>query len=197
MGWENYHLHTFKIFGQEYGDPQNDEGGDRGTRDEHEFRLMDLDLVPGTTFEYLYDFGDGWLHDLEVEKISSDGDTAQIPCCLAGEFSGPPEDVGGLGGYYEYLRALKNRRHPEYKEWQAWRGPFDPLKFDLVLLTYLRENKVIGTQSTGNLPLKPAQEISAGFVDPPIWKFELGDYVSHVRAQQIFGRSISCWSWQK
>jgi hypothetical protein len=244
MGWENYHLHAFKILGQEYSDPQDDEWGDRGTRDEHDFCLMDIDLVPVTTFEYIYDFGDGWLHDLEVEKIHSDGCDAQIPRCLAGELSGPPEDVGGLGGYYEYLRALKNRRHPEYKEWLAWRGPFDPLKFDLdvinkrlfwlseatgaksaglhaadvldliqvyypslsrwaegldgeflliaealslrrdmlVLLTYLQENKVIGTQSTGNLPLKPAQEISAGFVDPPIWKFELGNYVSHVRS---------------
>lgn len=244
IGWENYHLHSFTVYGQEYGDPENDEWDERVIKDEHDFNLKQVNLLPGTTFEYVYDFGDGWVHDLEVEAIHLEGDDDPLPRCLAGERSGPPEDVGGVGGYYKYLKALKNRRHPEHKEWLAWRGPFDPLKFDLdainarlfwlsnaagaqlaglgdveelelvqdyypsltrwaqgldgelvstaetlplrrdmlALLNYLQECKVTGTQSTGNLPLKPAQEISAQFVNPPAWKFELGNYVNHVRS---------------
>jgi hypothetical protein len=52
----------------------------------------------------------------------------------------------------------------------------------LVLLAYLRDHKVTGTQSTGNLPLKPAKEISAAFVDPPAWEFRYGRFVDQVRS---------------
>lgn len=244
MGWENYHLHAYNIHEQEFGDPANDEWGDRNIKDERDYCLGKLDLIPGSMIEYVYDFGDGWIHDLEIEAIHLEWDADQLPSCLDGEFSGPPEDVGGIGGYYEYVRALKNRHRPEHKEWLAWRGPFDPTRFEIgvinkrlfwlsdevaaldaglnridnldlvmayypslthwasglddsmnfaahainlrrdmvVMLNYLSQNKVRGTQSTGNLPLKQAQEISAQFVHPPAWKISFGDYVSHVRS---------------
>ena len=244
MGWENYHLHEFKIKGQDYGDPADDDWGDRNIEDERYFRLNELFLKQGSIIEYTYDFGDGWGHDLEVEDINLRDDSELLPCCLDGEFSGPPEDVGGIGSYYEYLRALKDRDHPEHKEWLAWQGPFNPARFVinainkrlfwlsndtaarsaglslgetnrlimafypsltrwaegldggmvsvadelparrnmLTMLKYLTENKVKGTSSSGNLPLKPAKEISAKFVHPPVWKIEFGDYSSELRS---------------
>ena len=250
MGWENYHLHRFEINGEIYGDPEDDEYGLSGTKDEHEYRLEQLLGKPGTVFEYKYDFGDGWVHLLEVEEIVPFAERSQIPRCIDGQYSGPPEDVGGVGGYQGYVKAIKDRRHPEHKEWLAWRGPFDPEKFDLpainarlfwlgdderakrlglnvvkeldlvhayypsltrwaenlddqqyfvaddlplrrdmvVLLAYLRDNKVTGTQATGNLPLKAAKEISAQFVQPPSWEDAIGDHVYPVRS------SVDIWS---
>jgi len=44
----------------------------------------------------------------------------------------PPEDCGGIGGYYKYLAAIKNPKHPEHKEILEWMGKkFDPEKFEL------------------------------------------------------------------
>ena len=244
MGWENYHLHVFKIHGQEYGDPEDDEFGIRLILDEYTYNLPQAGLLPGISFEYIYDFGDGWVHELEVEATLLEEYWDTLPRCTGGERSGPPEDAGGIDGYYAYLQALKNRRHPRHKEWLAWRGPFDPEKFDLdtinarlfwlsndkgarqvglsavdtldlvlayypsltrwargldselfwtaeglplrrdmaVLLTYLRDHKVTGAQSTGNLPLWPAKEISAQFVNPPAWEFKIGSFENHVRS---------------
>ena len=250
MGWENYHLHVFKINGQEFGYPQDDEFGGRGTLDEHDYTLAQAGLQVGTQFEYIYDFGDGWVHDLDVEAIHLEDDQKPLPRCTGGEQAAPPEDVGGIDGYYRYLKALNERRHPQHKEWLAWRGPFDPRKFDLhsvnarlywlsnddgaskvgigdiqvldlvlayypsltrwasrldnelisiaeglplrrdmtVLLTYLRDNKVTGTQAAGNLPLKAAKEISSSFVHPPVWQMELGSFIDRVRS------SADVWS---
>jgi hypothetical protein len=43
-----------------------------------------------------------------------------------------------------------------------------PLRRDMVtLLTYLHENRVRGTRSTGNFPLKAVREVTARFVNPP------------------------------
>jgi hypothetical protein len=59
-----------------------------------------------------------------------------------------------------------------------------PLRRDLIaLLTYLRENRVTGTQATGNLPLKAVCEISALFVDPPKLEDVIGDQVFRIRSE--------------
>lgn len=59
-----------------------------------------------------------------------------------------------------------------------------PLRRDMItLLTYLRENKVTGTQSTGNLPLKAVHEICARFVNPPILEEAVGEHVYRVRSE--------------
>ena len=58
-----------------------------------------------------------------------------------------------------------------------------PLRRDMVvLLAYLRDNKVTGTQVAGNLPLKAAKEISTRFVQPPAWEDVIGEHVFKVRS---------------
>ena len=83
----------------------------------------------GSTFEYLYDFGDYWLHDLLLEAILPPSPDCVYPCCIAGERNCPPEDVGGPSGYEDYLAALADANHEEHEEMMAWRGPFDPESF--------------------------------------------------------------------
>jgi len=84
----------------------------------------------GQKFSYLYDLGDNWEHLIIVEKIL-EKDSGKYPVCTAGEKACPPEDCGGIHSYYEMLRVLKDKNHPEHKHWKEWIGDFDPEEFDL------------------------------------------------------------------
>lgn len=93
-------------------------------------RISELIKSKGQKFSYLYDFGDNWKHLIVVEKIL-EKDSGKYPVCIAGERACPPEDCGGIFGYYEMLKILLNKNHPEYKHWKEWAGKFDPEEFDL------------------------------------------------------------------
>ena len=59
-----------------------------------------------------------------------------------------------------------------------------PLRRDMVtLLIYLRDHRVIGTQASGNLPLKAIREVTAGFVHPPILDSTIGEHTYHLRSE--------------
>jgi hypothetical protein len=246
MGWADYHLHMYTIDGLIYGDPADDEFGDFGTIDEAKIQLGQVISGEGQRFTYEYDFGDSWEHTLLVEKILPPEEGVRYPLCLKGKRACPPEDVGGVWGYEDFLEAIRDPDHPEHDEYLEWVGwEFDPEEIDLeainaelrqmgrgrstksedvwsvegiepveekldrasswlqtlpadqraaaenlplrrdmiALLTYLRDNKVTGTQSTGNLPLKAVHEICARFVNPPGLEEVIGDYVWRVRSE--------------
>jgi hypothetical protein len=85
----------------------------------------------GIPFQYQYDFGDDWQHTVQVEKIRPAAPDTLVLSCLAGKRACPPEDCGGIPGYAQLLRILKNPRHPEYGELRQWAGRrFDPEGFD-------------------------------------------------------------------
>ncbi len=91
-------------------------------------------LIPaaGKTFEYLYDFGDGWRHEIKVEKIGPPREDREYPRCVAGKQACPPEDVGGIGGYEDFLAARRTPRHPEHRVYLEWiGGKFDPRHFSV------------------------------------------------------------------
>lgn len=67
MGWDDEHLHQFRIFGREYG--VHHEGGIVFRDDPWQVKLRDFKLRPGERFVYEYDFGDFWQHDLRLEKV--------------------------------------------------------------------------------------------------------------------------------
>lgn len=59
-----------------------------------------------------------------------------------------------------------------------------PLRCDLVtLLTYLRDHRIIGTQATGNLPLKAIREVTAHFVHPPALDSTTGEHTYHLKSE--------------
>jgi hypothetical protein len=59
-----------------------------------------------------------------------------------------------------------------------------PLRRDLLtFLDYLSKNRTVGTQSTGNLPLKAVHEICANYVKPPVLEEFIGTYIRKVRSE--------------
>jgi hypothetical protein len=130
MGWTNSHLHEFVGGEHIYSDPEFeiDEA-----RSEYRYRLATLAPRVRNTIAYLYDFGDGWEHQIRVERIIEDDKRYPgRPVCLAGARNCPPEDCGGPWGYQNFLEAIDNKKHKEHKELLEWvGGSFDPEHFDL------------------------------------------------------------------
>lgn len=80
---------------------------------------------------YIYDFGDYWDHKIQLEKILPREDNVDYPVCIKGKRASPPEDCGGVPGYYELLEIIKDPGHEKYKEMIEWSGgKFDPEHFD-------------------------------------------------------------------
>jgi len=131
MNWQDYHLHEFMVKSQAYGDPQVDE--DARLVDDRTVRLRNLDIALGDRVEYVYDFGDNWQHVLKLEDKMPPAAEVVYPLCVAGERSAPPEDVGGVSGYEEFLEAFFDPRHEEHEHMKSWIGrPFDPAVFSVI-----------------------------------------------------------------
>ncbi len=130
MGWGHAHLHSFTVGGVEYSEP--DPNGILESEDEQTVNLSTLPFRRIKKFSYLYDFGDGWDHTIEIEKELEAEEDVLYPRCIAGKRACPPEDCGGPWGYGDLLAAIsdpKNKRHAELLEWVG--GEFDPEEFDL------------------------------------------------------------------
>ena len=148
MGWTNSHLHQFDIKGDRYGDPEllNDGFDDFECIDSTVTMLSEI--LPKTgkrfAFKYEYDFGDGWEHEVLFEGSPPLAKGKKYPLCLEGERSCPPEDVGGVWGYAEYLEALADQKHERHEEFIEWSGPFDPENFDPKKATREMKSTVMG-----------------------------------------------------
>ncbi|MEX1007423.1 MAG: plasmid pRiA4b ORF-3 family protein [Acidimicrobiia bacterium] len=130
FGWWNYHLHEFEVGRTRYGVPDPDEDWGEPRRDERRTRV-DAIASEGSSFRYTYDFGDGWDHEITVEKVLPADSTPTLPACIDGRRACPPEDCGGTWGYRELLEILADPTHPEHDERREWLGqPFDPDAFD-------------------------------------------------------------------
>jgi len=132
MGWTNSHLHEFTIGNASYADTSPELEPPKGLRNEKRMHLYRASPPAGGSFLYEYDFGDGWVHRVVVEKILDSHERfSGKPVCLEGECACPPEDCGGPFGYREMLDIIKNEHHPEYEDTMEWLGGgFDPNWFD-------------------------------------------------------------------
>jgi hypothetical protein len=131
MGWEFEHLYRFNIGGVEYADLGMASFDD--VEDACDTRLSEV--LPTSNrrprFEYEYDFGDQWIHQLIVEERLSPETGVKYPLCVAGQRACPPEDCGGPWGYPEFVEEISNPAHPRHREMLEWvGGEFDPERFD-------------------------------------------------------------------
>jgi len=130
MGWSDYHLHQFVVHGKYYGTPDPD--FDFEVKNEKRVKLNKVFSEAGGKFIYEYDFGDSWEHVILLEKILPLDQDVTCPVCLAGKRACPPEDCGGIWGYYNFLEAIHDPEHPEHDEMQEWiGGSFDPEEIDV------------------------------------------------------------------
>ncbi|WP_320041189.1 plasmid pRiA4b ORF-3 family protein [uncultured Desulfobacter sp.] len=142
MGWTDSHLHQFTIGSKRYTEyPESKEEGLVCGR----YRLGNLIKQKGRTFRYLYDFGDSWEHELVLEESRYFNPELRTElACFEGERACPPEDVGGVPGYFEFCNALKDPSHEEHEGYMEWSGgDYDSDRFDSgsinwELMKYLR-----------------------------------------------------------
>jgi hypothetical protein len=132
MGWTNSHLHQFVIDGVSFATPNPDIDFGSDSLNEKRYSLGLVAPDAKKRFVYEYDFGDGWEHEILVEKILPPDPGLKRPICLAGALACPPEDCGGVWGYYNLLQALadpKHRDHPDLSQWIG--GEWDAEHFNL------------------------------------------------------------------
>ncbi len=129
MGWLDYHLHVFRIRRKhahtviEIGIPNEDRfEGDPVILQGWDVPVSEYFGDIGTVAEYEYDFGDGWQHEVLFEGILLKEKKEKYPKCIGGERACPPEDCGGVGGYYHLLEVLSDHANEEYKEIVTWLG---------------------------------------------------------------------------
>ena len=131
MGWQNYHLYQFTIRDTIFADSRLWDEDEMGPiPDVKEVSVGDVFTEMGTIAVYEYDFGDGWMHHLELVDRSIHPTQEVLPMVISGNNACPPEDCGGIQGYKELQEVLKNHKHPEYRETKVWVGKnFNPSKF--------------------------------------------------------------------
>jgi len=139
MGWLDYHLHEFEISDPSTGMKVNigipvddDFDIEREVIPGWEVKIADYFCMENRVAYYEYDFGDGWEHTIKLEKILPREKNINYPVCTGGRRACPPEDVGGVGGYEDFLEIINNPEHEEYEESIEWSGgAFDPECFDV------------------------------------------------------------------
>ena len=132
MGWTNSHLHQFIHDGEYYAKriPEEFMVDDFGI-DYENMKVSDFLTREKDKMIYEYDFGDGWVHDIVLEKITDPDPEQFYPVCIKGKMNCPPEDCGGVWGYADMLEILKDPAHEEYENFSEWlREDFDPGYFN-------------------------------------------------------------------
>ena len=124
MGWENEHLHAFRT-------------KERSIEEDEELELAIGDLLEkeGSTLTYEYDFGDGWVHKITLQKMEATVPFDRTIRVLGGKGACPPEDIGGPWIYSQmvelWIAGDKKRLESEFGERANWLGEdFDPAYFD-------------------------------------------------------------------
>jgi len=137
MGWQDYHLHEFRVVHPKrkrldlIGIPDDEFPDERPCSAGWQVRVSEYFDAEEQPALYVYDFGDNWRHILICEGFSSPEARQSYPRCTGGAGSCPPEDCGGVDGFAEFLRVIANPRHPEHEEMLQWSaGRFKADAFD-------------------------------------------------------------------
>jgi hypothetical protein len=131
MGWLDYHLWEFTIGERRYGLPMDEDWGTEPRIEASKVRLRKVLTAGQTVMTYVYDFGDDWIHRLILTNVRPGEAGIGYPRYVAGERDCPPEDCGGIAGFYEKLEIAADPEHPEYEETREWLGDgYDPAVLD-------------------------------------------------------------------
>lgn len=129
MGWEDAHLHCFYDGMNQYA-PKEFQLEE--SIESKKVRLNRLLISIKSKITYEYDFGDEWIHVITLEKVLEPDNKLQLPKCIGGKLNSPPEDCGGIWGYYNMLEIIKDPDHDEHEDIMEWLDDdFDPEYFDM------------------------------------------------------------------
>lgn len=134
MGWLDCHLHTFQMIDpstmrkREVGIPDDEVEFDRDTLAGWKQKIADWFSLENPLAQYLYDFGDEWIHEVKLEKILPRQENVIYPVCLGGKRACPPEDCGGIWGYEEICKGES--------EFQDEYADYDPEYFNPEDITF-------------------------------------------------------------
>ncbi len=112
MGWEDLHLHQFRVYGKAYGIARA--GGMSFVDNPYQVTLADFKLRAREHFVYEYDMGDFWQHDIRIERVLLFDPRKTYPVCTGGAGACPPEDCGGPAGYRNLLAARSSWQELEH-----------------------------------------------------------------------------------
>lgn len=139
MGWENMHLHQFTINGNCYGNPEYIREAPNGAPSIDSTKTKISDILPenGRRFRFIYeyDFGDDWRHEILFERCIRAEKGQKYPLCIAGKMACPPEDIGGVWGYAEFLDATIDPKGTRFEGRTEWLSSVDPEEFDVETAT--------------------------------------------------------------
>jgi hypothetical protein len=132
MGWDGSHMHEFSVGKRRFGRPNPEDrySGMPVAENERSVRLSIIGKI-GSTIHYTYDFGDGWEHDIVLEKKLPEDPNMTYPLCTDGQLACPPDDCGGIPGFYDLVEALSDTEHERHQEILDWIGEFDPQAFSV------------------------------------------------------------------
>jgi hypothetical protein len=117
MGWEGEHLFAFQVGREQVA---------------NRVQLAELVARRIKRFNYLYDMGDNWQHTLRIEKVLAADPEVTYPRLIDGAGRCPPEDCGGIPGFYSFLEAIADPHHPDHGDRLEWYGDtFDPADMDV------------------------------------------------------------------
>ena len=138
FGWQDYHLFAFELADCIVDIPDPEFGGAYAVPEKNAKRVkIDDYMIEGTSLIYSYDFGDNWEHEIIIEKVTEAEVSIHYPVYIDGARHRPPEDVGGIGGYENFLETINNPNHPEYDDMLVWAEKdtggrkFDPQYFNI------------------------------------------------------------------
>ena len=121
-GWENYHAWAFR----DAKGRDDIAGVFEDVPDGRRVKLAAHVGAKGARFVYEYDFGDGWLHRVDVTSTDETGGVRRL---VDGARSFPPEDCGGLGGYERYAEFIETGVDPwseDAADVKRWLGRWTP-----------------------------------------------------------------------
>jgi hypothetical protein len=132
MGWWDYHLYEFEIGDRNYGVPSSDDVlYDRTVYKASALRLATVLERGIRDFLYIYDFGDNWRHRISIAEVRQGDADIEYPRFVSGARRAPPEDVGSISGFEEFLEAMADSDHEQHDQMLEWHGkPFDPEDID-------------------------------------------------------------------
>lgn len=129
--WFDYQTHVFNFEDLRFGNPLKRQ--EVLIEDDRDISLADLDLENRASFTYGYNFSEGWVVDIRVDKPIAMEKGLRYPHCVSGERAGPPEDCGGIEAFHDMLACLREPETELGREWREWIGPdYNPEGCDLV-----------------------------------------------------------------